>query len=215
MNVKTLNKGLLNSNPFNPKRNFSQEEMDVLKKSLEKWGLQAALQVCEDYREGKSGQYIVIDGNTRYLKTKEEVVTCIVIPDIKNEIDLQELTIDFCSAIKSRNYSALFQMYRTCKDRLDQEHHKLFNKMQKDIEAATVNQDIIRKAMFNEVVILKFDDETAYEEAKKPIRSFKKKLKADSQFIQWMKDNNKDITERDVAEHIVEIMALIKQKKEK
>ena len=104
-------------------------------------------------------------------------------------------------------------MYKTCKERLDEEYHQLFNKMEKDIEEAKINHEKLRQANFNEIVLLKFSDEDTYSDVKKVIRNFKKKLKRDDQFIQYLKDNEKEVTERDVQEYAVEFMEYIKKKK--
>jgi ParB family transcriptional regulator, chromosome partitioning protein len=66
--VRTVPTNALKPNPHNPRMLFDKEPLDVLKASIKKVGILVPLTV---YRESKNGDYVILDGQRRWLCATE------------------------------------------------------------------------------------------------------------------------------------------------
>jgi len=180
-----INSDQIINNPFNPKNPFDSNEEKILDKSLEKWGLRGCLLVCEDY--SKKGQYIAIDGNTRYKKVEGKIKVD-VIENINNDNDLQQVTLDFCSAVKKRNFSALQRLYEFQKNHLGQEYKDVFEQIKVNIEQK--QKEIKENTQFNKYVVLKFENEPAYLRYEQIVKSVKRKIKENDKLFKVIEEIN-------------------------
>lgn len=170
--TKSIDVKLLKNNPFNPKNPFQKGEEKLLDESLAKYGKRGCLLVCEDYNE--KGKYIVIEGNSRIKRTKGEWL-CDVIEGINNDDDLHRVTLDFCTAIKKRNFTALKQLYDLQKDKLSDTYKSIFESIKGNLDNKL--NDIKENTLFNKVVILKFETEFAYLKFEQIVGNIKRKIK--------------------------------------
>lgn len=203
--IKEIDINLLKDNNFNPKNPFNEDEYKLLKKSLSKWGFKGILLVVPDYNE--NGKYIVIDGNTRYKTIKQKTVLCEIIQGIKNDNDLKELTIDFCGAIKNRNYNKLLNLYQETKNNLDDDYHNLFNKIKINIEKYKKEQEILKS--FDKTVLLKFGEKEAYEKFEIIKKNIKRKLYKNAKFLESLEQLENEINDNIIDKHIVDIILRI------
>lgn len=194
----------IKSNPFNPKNPFDPEEEKILNKSLEKYGFKGCFLVCRDYNE--PGKYIVIDGNTRYKKITGEVDVDII-EGINNDDDLQRVTLDFCSAVKKRNYTALQRLYELQKEKLNPEYQSVFEKIKVNLQEK--QKEIIQNQAFNRYVVLKFENEIAYLRYEQIMVSVKRKIKENDKLFKIIEkidiENNIDLIEKYFMEVIMRI----------
>jgi len=66
--VQTLSVDKLKPNPHNPRKLFDVEDMTVLRESIKRVGILVPLTV---YQESRSGQYVILDGQRRWMCAQE------------------------------------------------------------------------------------------------------------------------------------------------
>jgi len=66
--VKTLATSSLRPNPHNPRMLFDREPMDILRESIRRVGILVPLTV---YREKRTGDYVILDGQRRWICAKD------------------------------------------------------------------------------------------------------------------------------------------------
>lgn len=204
--IKEIDITLLKNNKFNPKNPMSESENKILKESLKKWGFQGVLTVCNDYED--KGKYIVIDGNDRIKKIKKKSIDCYIITGIKNDDDLKELTLDFTSAVKNRNYIKLLELYKDVKDRLSESYHQNFNRVKLNIEKYAEDQKKLQ--MFDKTVLLKFGDKESFNSFETVKKNIKKKIYSNDKFIKHLQTiENEDFIEEKIDKHIIDILMRI------
>jgi ParB/RepB/Spo0J family partition protein len=62
--VRSLSTDILKPNPHNPRKLFDVEDLTVLRESIKRVGILVPLTV---YRESRSGQYVILDGQRRWM----------------------------------------------------------------------------------------------------------------------------------------------------
>jgi ParB family transcriptional regulator, chromosome partitioning protein len=98
--VKSLATDKVKPNPHNPRKLFDREDLHVLRASIEKVGILVPLTV---YREKRSGEYVILDGQRRWMCAQEVGLAKIPV----NEV--QEPTL-------VQNIVTMFQIHRLRKD---------------------------------------------------------------------------------------------------
>jgi ParB family transcriptional regulator, chromosome partitioning protein len=66
--VKSLSTEKLRTNPHNPRKLFDREDMHVLRESIRRVGILVPLTV---YREKRTGNYVILDGQRRWMCAQE------------------------------------------------------------------------------------------------------------------------------------------------
>src|SRR6185437_5251158 len=66
--VNSIPTGQLRANPHNPRTLFDREDMHVLRDSIKRVGILVPLTV---YQEARTGNYIILDGQRRWMCAQE------------------------------------------------------------------------------------------------------------------------------------------------
>ena len=77
--VKNLKVADLHPNPHNPRMLFDRADMTALKESIERAGILVPLTV---YREKKTGRYLILDGQRRWMCAKEVGKTTVPVNEV-------------------------------------------------------------------------------------------------------------------------------------
>lgn len=205
--IKEIDKKLLIDNPFNPKNPFENSEYKMLKNSLKKWGFKGVLLIVPCYDEKNADKYYVLDGNSRYKDIKQELILCEIITGIKNDQQLKELTIDFCGAVKTRNYIKLLNLYKDVKSNLDDTYHDVFDKIKMNIDKYQEDQAKLRA--FDKTVLLKFGEKKAYEDFELIKKNVKSKIYKNDKFLKALKKVEDDLTDDKIDKYLVDIILQI------
>lgn len=98
--VKEIATTSLFANPHNPRRLFDRQDMDALRDSIEKLGILVPLTV---YRETRSGHYVILDGQRRWMCATELKLKLVPV----NEVAEPDLV---------QNIVTMFQIHRLRRD---------------------------------------------------------------------------------------------------
>jgi ParB family transcriptional regulator, chromosome partitioning protein len=98
--VTTLNIGQLKANPHNPRKLFDREDMTVLANSIKRVGILVPLTV---YREAATKQYVILDGQRRWMCAQEVGLKEVPVNEVKEPTLVQ-------------NIVTMFQIHRLRKD---------------------------------------------------------------------------------------------------
>ena len=98
--VKNLPTGKLKANPHNPRLLFDREDLHILRESIERVGILVPLTV---YQEKSSGNYIILDGQRRWICAQE--------------VGLKEITVNqVAEPTLVQNIVTMFQIHKLRKD---------------------------------------------------------------------------------------------------
>lgn len=90
--VTTVKANQLKPNPHNPRMLFDREDMHVLKQSIARVGILVPLTV---YREKKSGDYIILDGQRRWMCAQEVGLSEIPVNEVAEPTLVQNIVTMF------------------------------------------------------------------------------------------------------------------------
>ncbi len=90
--VKTLAPSDLKANPHNPRTLFDREDMHVLRQSIARVGILVPLTV---YREKSTGQYVILDGQRRWMCAQQANVTKIPVNEVAEPTLVQNIVTMF------------------------------------------------------------------------------------------------------------------------
>lgn len=90
--VKTLPTSRLRPNPHNPRMLFDRDDLRVLRESIERVGILVPLTV---YREHKSGDYVILDGQRRWLCAQEVDLKTIPVNEVAEPTLVQNIVTMF------------------------------------------------------------------------------------------------------------------------
>jgi ParB family transcriptional regulator, chromosome partitioning protein len=90
--VKTVLTSQLHANPHNPRLLFDRAELDILRASIEKVGILVPLTV---YLEKKSGHYIILDGQRRWMCAQDAGVKRVPVNEVSEPDLIQNIVTMF------------------------------------------------------------------------------------------------------------------------
>jgi ParB family transcriptional regulator, chromosome partitioning protein len=90
--VKTLSTDLLKANPHNPRMLFDREDLHVLRNSIARVGILVPLTV---YREKRTGQYVILDGQRRWICAQEVGVKTVPVNQVAEPTLVQNIVTMF------------------------------------------------------------------------------------------------------------------------
>lgn len=90
--VKMLSPRKLKANPHNPRALFDREDMHVLRQSIKHVGILVPLTV---YREKSTGQYVILDGQRRWMCAQDVGLTDIPVNEVAEPTLVQNIVTMF------------------------------------------------------------------------------------------------------------------------
>jgi ParB/RepB/Spo0J family partition protein len=90
--VKTIPTNKLRANPHNPRKLFDVEDMTVLRESVARVGILVPLTV---YREKKSGDYVILDGQRRWMCAQKVGLASIPVNEVAEPTLVQNIVTMF------------------------------------------------------------------------------------------------------------------------
>ncbi|NOT00371.1 MAG: ParB/RepB/Spo0J family partition protein [Phycisphaerales bacterium] len=90
--VKRLSTNKLRANPHNPRMLFDREDMTVLRESISKVGILVPLTV---YKEKHTGNYVILDGQRRWMCAKELALATIPVNEVAEPTLVQNIVTMF------------------------------------------------------------------------------------------------------------------------
>jgi len=90
--VRTLSVDNLKPNPHNPRKLFDVEDLSVLRESIKRVGILVPLTV---YRESRSGQYVILDGQRRWMCAQSLGLKTIPVNEVNEPTLVQNIVTMF------------------------------------------------------------------------------------------------------------------------
>lgn len=90
--VKELPTESLKANPHNPRMLFDREDMSVLRESIKRVGILVPLVV---YKESSSGDYVILDGQRRWMCAKDEKLPKVPVNEVGEPTLVQNIVTMF------------------------------------------------------------------------------------------------------------------------
>jgi ParB family chromosome partitioning protein len=90
--VKSLSTGKLRANPHNPRKLFDREDLHVLRESIRRVGILVPLTV---YREKSTGNYVILDGQRRWMCAQEVGLKHIPVNEVAEPTLVQNIVTMF------------------------------------------------------------------------------------------------------------------------
>ena len=90
--VRTVKPDALKPNPHNPRVLFDREDMNVLRASIGRVGILVPLTV---YKEARSGRYVILDGQRRWMCAKDVGLTAIPVNEVAEPTLVQNIVTMF------------------------------------------------------------------------------------------------------------------------
>ena len=90
--VKSLPTGKLKANPHNPRMLFDRDDLHVLRESIKRVGILVPLTV---YREKSTGDYIILDGQRRWMCAQDVALETIPVNEVAEPTTVQNIVTMF------------------------------------------------------------------------------------------------------------------------
>jgi ParB family chromosome partitioning protein len=90
--VKSLSTERLRANPHNPRKLFDREDLHVLRESIKRVGILVPLTV---YREKSTGDYVILDGQRRWMCAQEVGLKAIPVNEVAEPTLVQNIVTMF------------------------------------------------------------------------------------------------------------------------